>query len=233
MNHAPEALGERLRRDIEESILAGRLVPGDRIDERTLAERYGVSRTPVREALQQLSMLGLITMKARQSTRIATVELAALLQMFEAMAFMEAQIARLAARRMTRKQIAALQAIQANARAAALAKDANAFNDANWHLHLAIFNGSQNAYLAEQARNLRLRLHPYRCYLVRRAGRMANADAQHEVIVQAITDGDGDRAFEAMSSHINIDSEQMADFAALLSGLQGTEAEDLRLAEAV
>ena len=84
-------------------------------------------------------------------------------------------------------------------------------------LHLAIFAGSRNRYLAAQARNLRLRLHPYRCYLVRMTRRIAAAHVEHDDIVQAIVAGDGERAFEAMRAHLAWDSERLADLTSTVS----------------
>ena len=194
----PTTLGERLRRGIEEDILAGQLAPGDVIDERLLAERYKISRTPIREALLQLSTMGLVSMRPRMPTRVASIDASTLLQMTEVMSCLEAQAARLAARRMSPAQREQLQKIQTEAGDVVKARDNAAFNDANWNLHLAIFAGSQNAYLAAQARQLRLRLHPYRCFLVRVGDRLSTAHEQHEDLVRAIVDGDGDAAFETM-----------------------------------
>jgi len=210
-------LGERLRLGIEEDILAGRLVPGDRLEERALAARYNVSRTPVREALLQLSTLGLVSMRPRQPAYIASIELEALIDMIETMSFFEAQLARLAARRMTDAQCDELLRIQQDAQEVVRNGDAGRFNEANWKLHLAIFAGSRNRYLAAQARNLRLRLHPYRCYLVRMTRRIAAAHVEHDDIVQAIVAGDGERAFEAMRAHLAWDSERLADLTSTVS----------------
>jgi len=218
-------LGERLRRGIEDDILAGHLTPGDLIDERALAERHGISRTPIREALLQLATLGLVSMRPRMPTRVATISAPALMHMTEVMCCLEAEAARLAARRMKPQQRKELQALQARAVTAVEARDTATFNEINWDLHLAIFTGSQNGYLAAQARQLRLRLHPYRCFLVRIGDRVARAHEQHQTLVQAIVDGDGDRAFEAMRCHLRLDSEQFTDLISLLPAAGGDEDE--------
>ncbi|MGD9946015.1 MAG: GntR family transcriptional regulator [Burkholderiaceae bacterium] len=202
-------LGERLRRGIEEDVLAGRLAPGDLLDERELCERYGVSRTPVREALLQLSTLGLISMRPRQPARVSLIGVAELLGMTEVMSVLEAEAARLAARRMSDAERRQLQRIQDEADELVAQRDSAAFNEANWNLHQAIFAGSQNAFLAEQARNLRLRLHPYRCFLLRLDDRIGNAHAEHGELVRAVVAGDGDRAFELMKQHLLINADQL------------------------
>ena len=91
---------EGVRCRLETEIFSGALTPGERLDEMGLARRFGVSRTPVREALLQLSSAGLIEMRPRQGAVVAAITVQQLLQMFEVMAEMEALCARYAARRM-------------------------------------------------------------------------------------------------------------------------------------
>jgi DNA-binding GntR family transcriptional regulator len=209
-------LSDRLRRGLEEDILSGRLVPGDDLDERSLAARYGVSRTPVREALLQLSTIGLVTVRPRQSTRISTIDLPRLLQMSEVMALLEAQAAELAARRMSASKRRELRAVHEETARMVERCDRLAFNDANWRLHRAIFEGGQNIFLEETARTLRLRLHPYRCYLVRQRGRMEKAFHEHAELVTAISDGECEKASRLMRQHLSIDAELLTDLASTL-----------------
>ena len=85
---------EVLRQRLEREIFSGALLPGERLDESGLARRFGVSRTPVREALLQLASAGLIEMRPRQGAVVAAITVQQLLQMFEVMADMEALCAR-------------------------------------------------------------------------------------------------------------------------------------------
>ncbi len=210
------SLGDRLRRGIEEDILTGRLLPGDRLDERALAERYQVSRTPVREALRQLSTVGLVSMQLRQGARVASLELTELLEMMETMTVLEAEAARLAARRMTPAERIQLQAIHDEAAQAVARQDTGRFNELNWHLHQTIFQGCRNRFLAAEARNLRLRVHFYRCYLMRVNDGKELAHRQHEALITALVRGDGDAAFNLMREHLVLSSERMSDLVALL-----------------
>lgn len=209
-------LGERLRRGIEDDILAGQLAPGDVIDERELAQRHKVSRTPVREALLQLASLGLVTMNPRMPTRVTRLEPSTLVQMTEVMCCLEAEAARLAARRMSPREREQLRRLQAEAADAAARDDSLAFNEFNWRLHHAIFEGSHNDYLATQARQLRLRLHPYRCLLLRMGDRVAQAHAEHQELVEAIAAGHCDAAGAHMRRHLALGSEQLADLLSLM-----------------
>ena len=210
------SLGERLRRGIEDDVLAGQLAPGDIIDERDLAQRHKVSRTPVREALLQLASLGLITMQPRMPTRVTVLEPAALVQMTEVMCCLEAETARLAARRMTPQERKRLRKLQETATEVVAREDSIAFNEINWSLHQAIFDGSHNGFLALQARQLRLRLHAYRCFLLRTGGRLLTAHLQHQAVTDAIVAGEADAAAETMRRHLALDSEQFVDLVALM-----------------
>ncbi|MBN9429104.1 MAG: GntR family transcriptional regulator [Burkholderiales bacterium] len=219
-------LGERLRRGIEEDILAGRLAPGDLLDERALCDRYEVSRTPVREALLQLSTLGLISMRPRQPARVALINVAELLGMTETMSVLEAEAARLAARRMSEAQRRQLQKIQDDADAVVAIRDSAAFNEVNWNLHQALFAGSQNAFLGEQATNLRLRLHPYRCFLLRLDDRIGKAHAEHRELVRAVVAGEADQAFELMKQHLSLNADQLTYLVSQMPKPQHDEAGD-------
>ncbi len=106
--HSPTR-ADQLRRTLEEEIFTGRLKPGDRLDEQSLAQRFSVSRTPVREALRQLSASHLIEVRPRQGAVVAVITLPRLIEMFEVMAELEGMCARLAARRMTDDERSELQ----------------------------------------------------------------------------------------------------------------------------
>ena len=101
---------DQLRDLIEEDIASGRLPPGSRLEESALAERFNVSRTPVREALAQLASAGLVEMRPRQGAVVAVLSLDNIIEMFEVMADLEALCAELCARRMTPEEQARLQA---------------------------------------------------------------------------------------------------------------------------
>ena len=74
---------EKVRDALEELIASGALAPGSRLDEETLAARFGVSRTPVREALLQLASIGLVETRPRQSATVATLTVSAIIESFE------------------------------------------------------------------------------------------------------------------------------------------------------
>ncbi len=112
MDHAPAPLrlSEQLCEKIEEQIVTGALRPGARLDEQELAAEFGVSRTPIREALIQLASAGLVDTRPRRGAVVAEIEPHRLCEMFDVMAELEAMCARLAARRITEDEIASLRA---------------------------------------------------------------------------------------------------------------------------
>ncbi|MFD0936218.1 GntR family transcriptional regulator, partial [Methylobacterium trifolii] len=110
---------QRLRQTIEDEIVAGRIAVGARLDETQLAARFGVSRTPIREALLQLAVTGLVETKPRKGTIVSAPEPQHLLAMFETMAEIEASCGRFAARRLVPDDEAALRAALSACEAAA------------------------------------------------------------------------------------------------------------------
>jgi DNA-binding GntR family transcriptional regulator len=209
-------LAEDLRRALENEIFSGALIPGERLDETGLARRFGVSRTPVREALMQLASAGLIEMRPRQAAVVATITVQRLLQMFEVMAEMEGLCARLAARRMTPAEREALQ--RAHQVCARLAKgdDPEAYYEANRAFHEKLYAGAHNQYLEDTTRTLRNRLTSYRRFQLHQPGRVAQSLAEHDGVVAAILTGDAERAAGAMRAHVAVQGDVFTDLISLL-----------------
>ena len=110
----PVIRSDRVRREIADRIIAGELRPGQELDEKSLAQAFKVSRTPVREALRQLAAANLIEWRPHQSPVVAKITAASMVEMFEVMAELEGFCGHLAARRMTPSEHAALVALQAD-----------------------------------------------------------------------------------------------------------------------
>ncbi len=94
-------LAEHLRQKLEEAIAAGRLEPGSRLDEQEIAQRFGVSRTPVREAFRLMAANNLVELRGRQGATVRVIKAETLIEMFQVMAELEGLCARLAARRVS------------------------------------------------------------------------------------------------------------------------------------
>lgn len=203
-----------LRDQLEQDIVTGALAPGQRLDEQRLAARFGVSRTPIREALMQLATAGLVELQPRRGAFVAALSLKDVIERFEVMAALEGACGALAARRITEAQRQELvEAHEACAREAQTG-DADAYYYANERFHRVIYRAGNNAYLAEQAGQLHDRLKPYRRLQLRARSRVAASLAEHAAIVEAIVQGDGERAERVLKDHILIQGERLADFIA-------------------
>ncbi len=205
-----------LREEIEELIAVGELAPGHHLDEAELASHFGVSRTPVREALIQLASMGIIEMQPRRGAHVATVSAQQLVEMFEVMAEFEAMCGRLAARRMSKEEQAALQAAHQACKEARDVEDPDEYFYKNELFHGLIYTGSHNTFLATQAMNLHRRLRPYRRLQLRVRDRVSNSFEEHANVVQAVIDGDGNLTANLLREHILIQGQRFADLIASL-----------------
>ena len=205
---------DALRDELEQDIVTVVLRPGERLDEQTLAARFGVSRTPIREALMQLASAGLVELQARRGAFVASLSLREVIERFEVMAALEGACGALAARRLTDEERARLlQAHEACCREAG-SGDADDYYYANERFHQTLYDASHNGYLAEQTRQLHDRLKPYRRLQLRARSRVAGSLAEHQGIVDAILAGEGDKADRLLREHILIQGERLADFIA-------------------
>ncbi|AWN35515.1 GntR family transcriptional regulator [Methylobacterium radiodurans] len=202
---------QRLRQVIEEEIVAGRLAAGSRLDEVQLAERFGVSRTPIREALLQLAATGLVETKPRRGTVVSAPSADLLLAMFETMAELEAACGRFAARRLVPADEAALRTALAACAAAAASGDTEAYYAENYTFHTVIYRASRNAFLSEQAHTLHRRLAPYRRLQLRARHRLGQSLAEHEAVVAAILSGDAATAAERLRGHVVVQGDRFTD----------------------
>lgn len=210
-------LSDKLREAIEEEVATGRLSPGTRLDEVELATRFGMSRTPIREALSQLAGEGLVEVRARRGMVVAQVSTQRLVEMFEVMAELEAMCARLAARRMTDVELQTLETLHDRCRSAVAERDPDAYFYANEEFHRAIYRGAHSGFLLEQAQNLQRKLRPYRRLQLRVRNRLQRSFDEHQHIVEALRSGDVDLAVTAVRNHVVVQGERFAD---LLAGLQ-------------
>lgn len=215
-------LSDKIRAALEAEITAGHLVAGSRIDEQVLMEQFDVSRTPAREAIQQLMAAGLVTAVPRQGAVVASLSVAEYVAMLEILMELEGLAARLSARRMPAVQRRQLTQADAACREAAAKDDAESYGKANREFHEIIYDGSLNEILARQLRSMRLRMrHPQRA-LFDRPGRIRNSLAEHGAVLQAILSGDEAEAYRAMTGHISSGGNVYAD--AIASMLQNTTA---------
>ncbi|WP_251977274.1 GntR family transcriptional regulator [Salinicola avicenniae] len=222
MARVPQA--QRLRDLLEDAIVEGRYAPGDRLDPAALEREYACSRTPVREALQQLAASGMVRVLPKRGTFVAQLGVAELVERFEVMAVLEGMCARLAARRMSAAELEELQQANAACRACLEAGDIDGYYYENGTFHHLIYQASRNAFLAQEAARLHAILKPYRRLQLHARHRMASSFEEHQAILQALAQGDAAAAEAAIQSHVQIQGERFNDLVASMQRLQETRA---------
>lgn len=199
-----------LRERLADEIITGQIAPGTRLDEHMLAERFGVSRTPIREVLRHLAAIGLATRGDQRSLYAAAITSERRVELFELMAELEALCARLAATRMTAQERAALQALHVESSERMKHGDRGGYADDNFRFHAAIYKGAHNAMIEEMAHQTRKRLAPFRSGQFNVVGRLGESFAEHQSVVDAILRGDAAAAAAAMHQHVALVSDASA-----------------------
>ncbi|SFN82415.1 GntR family transcriptional regulator [Sphingomonas sp. OK281] len=195
-------LSDRIRNALTDAISSGELAPGTMLDEQQLADRYGASRTPVREALRQLATSGMVEIRPRRGVIVRHVTADEVMDMFETMAEIEAVCVRLATYRITPLERSRLLRIHEASEAAVEANDVDAYDALNREFHEAIYRAAHNDFLAEQAIAVRTRLNAFRRMQLRQDRRLANSRAEHDAVMRAIAQGDGEEAARRMRAHM-------------------------------
>ncbi|PHP65345.1 GntR family transcriptional regulator [Zhengella mangrovi] len=193
---------ETIRLDLARRIVVGLIEPGTALDEGSLAAEFGVSRTPVREALRQLASSGLVRQRPHRKAMVTKPDETELHGMFAVMGHLEALCAKLCAATMSPSERRALERLHMRMETMVQAGDAASYTTANEEFHGAIYDGTRNAYLAEVTFATRLRVQPFRRAQFGTLGRLAASHGEHTAIVDAILRGEGAAAEAAMASHI-------------------------------
>lgn len=201
---APRTRADQLQAEIADAIVSGRFLPGVRLDEQGLADTFGTSRTPVREALRQLALTGLIEVRPHRGAIVSTMTPAELAQVFETMAELEAGCARYAALRMSAGDQTALRRLHQRGEDLARVHDPDSYAAYNLEFHDAIYAGGANPHLTEMTAAVRTRLTPYRGAQFRIPDRARSSQIEHGRVVDAIMSGDGAAAAAHMREHILI-----------------------------
>ncbi|GAB5447654.1 MAG: GntR family transcriptional regulator [Gymnodinialimonas sp.] len=192
----------RIESALTEAISAGELPPGERIDEVKLTERFGVSRTPVREALSRLVAQGILIPGQKRGVRVAEYTREQLAQIFEAMHEIEAACARVAAQRLTLLARVEIEGAQAECMAAAEAGDRGAYLKANEKFHLTIYRATGNPYMAEIASEFRNRTGAARAKKFASHEDLLASAHSHADLISLIFSEDSDAASDGMRAHM-------------------------------
>ncbi|WP_209424487.1 GntR family transcriptional regulator [Pararhodobacter sp. SW119] len=203
-----------VRHELEQLILTGDLADGDRLDEVSLAERFGCSRTPLREAFQALAASGLVQLIPHRGAFVRHPAFEELVEMFEVMAELEALCGRLATRRITRPLLAALHETVIACEAAVHDADSDRYYAENERFHMLLYQAGGNRFLADEAARLHRRLKPFRRMQLQVRGRMAQSLDEHRQVLAALERGESEAAADALRNHVAVQGSKFNDLMA-------------------
>jgi len=192
-----EDVADRLREQIFSKLLA----PGSWLDEQSLALQFGISRTPMREAIKALASEGLVTMKMRRGAYVTEVNRGDLEQIYTVLSLLESQAARESALKATEDELNLLDHLHHRLEKAAADRDMEQFFDINGKFHELIQEIAGNRWMNGVITDLRKVLKLHRKDSLTSTGRLQSSLLEHREILQAILRRDESAAEAAMQKH--------------------------------
>lgn len=188
---------------LRRAILTGELKPGERLMEIHLANRLGVSRTPIREAIRKLELEGLVTMIPRRGAEVAQISEKSLQDVLEVRRALDALCTALACERITAEGKNALKKACDNFEEATETRDAVTIAEADVAFHDIIVQATGNQRLIQMINNLSEQMYRYRFEYIKDESGHENLVNEHRMIYESIVDGDKERAAAAARLHID------------------------------
>ena len=189
--------------DLKRAIITMEMTPGTPIIERDLTERYGISRTPLREAVLRLTEDRLVDVVPKSGTFVARIPLSYLREGIVARRALEEVTVRAATRRASQSQIMGLRAIIQHQKEVAEAGDEEAFHRADEDFHAGICAAGGFPGIWDMILQMRVHIERYRRLTLPQAGRMLNVVGEHSDVLDAIAAGKADEAVEHMQNHLD------------------------------
>jgi DNA-binding GntR family transcriptional regulator len=196
---SPRALYEEVAELLRQRIFRRELEPGSWIDELKLAEEYGISRTPLREALKVLAAEGLVTMKVRRGAYVTEVSEKDLADVYHLLALLESDAAGVVAARASDEELASLQALHEELEAAVGERDR--FFALNEQFHMRVLELARNRWREQMVADLRKVMKLNRHNSLLKSGRIEESLAEHRAIVAALTQRDAALTVQRMREH--------------------------------
>ena len=196
---APRALYQEVAELLRQRIFRRELEPGSWIDEMKLAQEYGISRTPLREALKVLAAEGLMTMKVRRGAYVTEVSESDLADVYHLLSLLESDAAGVVAQRATDAQLKELQVLQKELEAAAGNREK--FFAVNERFHMRLLEIAGNRWRNQMVADLRKVMKLYRHHSLFKQGRLEASLKEHRQIVAALKARNGERARQLMQQH--------------------------------
>lgn len=188
---------------LRQAILTGELKPGERLMEIHLANRLGVSRTPIREAIRKLELEGLVTMIPRRGAEVAQITEKSMKDVLEVRRTLDALSAELACERISKEEEEALKQACLNFEAAVKTKDTKAIAKADVAIHDIIAAATGNQRLIQLINNLAEQMYRYRFEYIKDASQHERIIEEHRIIYESIVKKDKEAAAEMAKTHID------------------------------
>lgn len=204
-------LREQIVSSLRESIIRGELSPGQKITEPELAEKLGISRTPIREAFRQLESEGFLTVMPRRGAVVSSVTRKEVEDFYELKSLLEGYASRKAARKTTEKDIARLNKINDQLEVLARKGDVEAFFRKNNEFHNAFISLCGNEKLLDIWSSLIQRFVRFRLQALSVPGRLMNSVEQHRNIIDALHKKDGSLSEHMVHKHSLISGEDLVE----------------------
>ena len=195
----PRALYEEVAELLRERIFSRELAPGSWIDELKLAEAYGISRTPLREALKVLATEGLVTMKVRRGAYVTEVNEKDLIDVYHLLALLESDAASVVARQATAAQLKELQSLHNELEKSASNRER--FFEINEAFHMRLLEIANNRWRDQMVADLRKVMKLNRHNSLLKSGRIEESLSEHSAIMQALAARDAVSAAQRMREH--------------------------------
>ncbi|MCR5420760.1 MAG: GntR family transcriptional regulator [Lachnospiraceae bacterium] len=188
---------------LRQGILKGDLKPGERLMEIHLANRLGVSRTPIREAIRMLELEGLVTMVPRKGAEVARISKQDLRDVLEVRRSLDSLAVSLACERITEEEKIDLEAAQKVFESSIMTRDATTIAEADVKFHDVILKASKNSRLVQMVNNLAERVYRYRLEYIKDSTNHERLIEEHRNIMKYIDNGDTEKACRTSEMHID------------------------------
>ncbi|PXV90260.1 GntR family transcriptional regulator [Lachnotalea glycerini] len=193
---------------LRQAILKGELLPGERLMEIQLAQRLGVSRTPIREAIRKLELEGLVTMVPRKGAEVAKITEKSLRDVLEVRKALEELAMQIACDKVTDSEIKDLEIALEEFKKAINSKELTSIAEADVNFHDVIYNATNNEKLILILNNLREQMYRYRIEYIKDYSSHGRLIKEHETMIECLKNHDKEKATIAIYNHI--DNQEMA-----------------------
>ena len=196
---------------LRQAILRGELKPGERLMEIQLANKLGVSRTPIREAIRKLELEGLVLMIPRKGAEVAEITEKSLRDVLEVRRALEELAVQLACEKITKEEIRELERVAKEFQQVVKSRDITEIAEVDVCFHDIIYTATDNQKLIQLLNNLREQMYRYRVEYLKRDGVFPQLIAEHEAIIRHIENNEKEKATEVICRHIDNQVETVID----------------------